>query len=146
MKATEGQVGRVFVMRLEDGDVVPGCIERFAEEKGISVGHAIMLGGMGAGQVVASPRDSGQLPPDPMLLPVEGAHETLGIGVIAPGDDGKPKLHMHGALGRSGHTLTGCLRNGVTTWVMAEVVIYEILGTRVARLTEKESGLAGLRV
>lgn len=136
MKATEGQVGRVFVMRLEDGDVIPGCIERFAEEKGISVGHAIMLGSVGAGQVVAGP----------VLIPVEGEHEVLGLGVIAPGDDGKPMLHMHGALGLSGHTLTGCTRPGVTISAMAEVVIYEILGTRVARLTDKETGLAGLRV
>jgi len=41
MKACEGRIGRVFVMRLEDGDMVPQCIERFAEEKGVSVGQAI---------------------------------------------------------------------------------------------------------
>ena len=52
MKACEGQMGRVFVVRLEDGDIVPGCIERFAEEKGISVGHAILVGGIGDGEVV----------------------------------------------------------------------------------------------
>jgi len=28
MKATEGRIGRVFVMRLEHGDKVPDCIER----------------------------------------------------------------------------------------------------------------------
>jgi len=35
MKACEGHIGRVFVIRLEDGDMVPECIERFAAEKGI---------------------------------------------------------------------------------------------------------------
>ena len=35
MKASEGKIGRVFVVRLEDGDVVPDCIERFAAEKSI---------------------------------------------------------------------------------------------------------------
>jgi len=34
MKACEGKIGRVFVVRLEDGDVVPECIERFARKKG----------------------------------------------------------------------------------------------------------------
>ena len=43
MKACEGRIGRVFVIRLEDGDVVPHCIERFAEENGVSVGQADRL-------------------------------------------------------------------------------------------------------
>ena len=47
MMASEGQVGRVFVLRLEDGDVIPACIEQFAAEKGIAVGHVVLLGGIG---------------------------------------------------------------------------------------------------
>jgi uncharacterized protein len=31
MKATEGRIGRVFIIRLEDGDIVPGCIEKFVK-------------------------------------------------------------------------------------------------------------------
>ena len=52
-----------------------------------------------------------------MLLPIDGAHEVAAVGVIAPGEDGKPVLHIHGALGRSGKTTAGCLRPGVTTWL-----------------------------
>jgi len=37
MKAYEGQLGRVFVIRLEDHDVTPACIESFAAEEKISV-------------------------------------------------------------------------------------------------------------
>ncbi len=33
MKACEGRIGRVFIIELEDGDVVPECIEQFAEQK-----------------------------------------------------------------------------------------------------------------
>jgi len=142
MKACEGQIGRVFVIRLEDGDVVPECIERFAEENGVSVGHAIMIGGIGGGEVVVGPRRSDEMPPDPMLLPVDGAHEVAAVGVLAPGEDGKPVLHIHGALGRSGATLTGCLRPGVTAWLVAEVILYEILGTRAARVKDRASGFA----
>ena len=140
MKASEGKLGRVFVIRLEDGDVLPGCIEKFAEEKGISVGHAVLVGGIGEGQIVVGPRYSRKMPPEPMLLPIDGAHEVAGVGVLAPGEDGKPVLHMHAALGRSGQTVTGCLRPGVTTWVVGEVILYEILGARVARLKDKRSG------
>jgi predicted DNA-binding protein with PD1-like motif len=145
MKASEGRLGRVFVIRLEDGDLLPACIEKFAEEKGISVGHAILVGGIGEGQVVVGPRDSRKMPPEPMLLPVDGAHEVAGVGVIAPGEDGKPILHMHAALGRSGQTMTGCLRPGVTTWMVGEVILYEIRGAKVARVRDKKSGFALLK-
>ena len=142
MKASEGRLGRVFVIRLEDGDVLPGCIERFAQDQQISVGHAIMVGGIGDGQVVVGPRHTEHRPPDPMLLPVDGAHEVVGLGVLAPDEDGRPVLHMHAALGRSGNTLTGCVRPGVTTWLVGEVVLYEILGTETRRVKDESSGFA----
>jgi predicted DNA-binding protein with PD1-like motif len=140
MKACEGRVGRVFVIRLEDGDVVPECIERFAEEIGVSVGQAILVGGIGGGDVVVGPRRSKEMPPEPMLLPVDGAHEVAGVGVLAPDEDGKPALHIHAALGRAGRTMTGCLRQGVTTWLVGEVILYEVLGTKVVRIQDKQSG------
>ena len=140
MKASEGKMGRIFVIRLEDGDIVPGCIERFAEENAISVGHVILVGGIGEGEVVVGPRRSVEMPPQPMLLPIDGAHEVVGVGVLAPGEGGKPVLHIHAALGRAGQTMTGCLRFGVTTWLVAEVLLYEIIGARVTRIMDEESG------
>lgn len=142
MKACEGHMGRVFVIRLEDGDVIPGCIERFAEENGVSVGHVILVGGIRDGEVVVGPRRSEERPVQPILLPIKGVHEVVGAGVLAPDEDGKPILHIHAALGRLDKTLTGCLRFGVTTWLLGEIILYEILGTKAARVRDKESGLA----
>jgi len=140
MKACEGRIGRVFVIRLEDGDVVPECIEHFAGEKGVSVGQAILVGGIGSGDVVVGPRRSEEMPPEPMLLPIDGAHEVVGVGVLAPNEDGKPVLHIHAALGRAGQTMTGCLRHGVTTWLVGEVILYEILGADMMRIKDEQSG------
>jgi len=70
--------------RLEHGDIIPDCIEKFAEERKVSVGQVIMIGGIGEGQVVVGPRRSSEMPPEPMLIPVDGAHEVMGAGVIAP--------------------------------------------------------------
>ncbi|MFC1988208.1 PPC domain-containing DNA-binding protein [Chloroflexota bacterium] len=141
MKSCEGHIGRGFVVRLEDGDIVPACLERFAEEKSIKVGHVILIGGIGGGEMVVGPRKSDERPPEPMLLPVDGAHEVVGVGIIAPAKDGKPVLHIHASLGRSGQTITGCLRPGVKTWLVGEAIIYEIVGTDCARLPDKKSGL-----
>ena len=146
MKSCEGQLGRVFMIRLEDGDVLPGCIEDFAEENGVSVGHVILVGGIGDGEVVVGPRRSNESPPQPMLLPIDGAHEVVGIGVLAPGEDGKPILHIHAALGRSGKTMSGCLRPGVTTWLVGEAILYEILGVDAVRIKDEQSGFVLLDV
>ncbi len=142
MKASEGHIGRVFVIRLEHGDVLPECIERFAEENRVSVGQVVLVGGIEGGEVVVGPRRSKERPPEPMLLPVDNANEVVGVGVLAPDQKGKPVLHIHGALGRAGQTMTGCLRPGVTTWLVGEVILCEILGAKAARIKDKESGFA----
>lgn len=140
MKASCGQIGRVFIIRLEDGDIIPGSIENFAAENGIVTGQVILLGGIGGGEVVVGPRNSQAKPPDPMFLPVDGAHEVLAVGLLAPNQSGRPVLHIHGALGRSGKTTTGCLRPGVSTWLVGEVVLCEILGASATRLKDPASG------
>jgi predicted DNA-binding protein with PD1-like motif len=76
------------------------------------------------------------------LLPVDAAHEVVGVGVIPPDTQGKPGLHMHAALGRSGKTMTGCIRPGVTTWLVGEVIIYEILDADVSRVKDAASGFS----
>jgi len=120
MKACQGQMGRVFIIRLEDGDVIPDCIERFAEENGISAGQVTLVGGITGGEVVVGPKRTD--------------------GLLALDESGKPKLHIHGALGRSGQTLTGCLRPGVTTWLVVEAILYEVLGVKPVRVRNDESG------
>jgi len=142
MKATEGKIGRIFVIRLEDGDKIPESIERFAAEKGISAAQVILLGGINSGQVVAGPRYSDIMPPDPVLIPVDGAHEVLGAGLLIPGEDGEAVLHIHAALGRTGQTLTGCLRPGVETWLVGEVILFEITGIKAVRIMDQKSGFS----
>lgn len=146
MKATEGKIGRVFIIRLEDGDRLPICIEEFARDNNIMVGQIIMVGGIGGGQVVVGPRKSDEMPPEAMLVPLDGAHEVVSAGSIAPDKNGNPAVHMHAALGRAGKTTTGCLRPGVNTWLVGEVFIYEILGTTAVRAEDKKSGFELLDV
>ena len=146
MQVGEGKIGRVFVIRLEDGDLLPACIERFAEEKRIKHGFVLLVGGIGGGQVVVGPRYSERMPPEPMLLPIDGAHEVAGVGVLAPGEDDNIVLHMHAAMGRSGKTTTGCVRPGVTTWLVGEAILYEIVGVDAKRILDKKSGFALLQV
>ncbi len=142
MKAAEGKMGRVFLIRLEDGDEVPGSIERFAAEKQVSAGYALFVGGVGGGRVVVGPRESDARPPEPMERAIEDAHEVAAVGVLAPDEEGTPVLHIHGALGRSGSTVSGCFRKGVATWVTGEVILYEITGTAAVRVPDPAVGFS----
>ena len=146
MLATHGRPGRIFVIRLEQGDTIPEDIDAFAKENGIIHGSVLLIGGIGGGQLVVGPRDSEELPPEPMLLPIDGAHEIVGIGLIAPDSNGVPKMHMHASLGRSGQTKTGCIRPGIETWLVGEAVIFEILGANAVRLRDNETGFELLNI
>lgn len=146
MRYTEGKAGRVFILQLEQGDVIPGSIEAFAAEHNIQVAQVTLVGGVSKGNVVVGPRETGAKKPDPMLLPVSEAHEILAAGIIAPTENGKPVLHIHGALGRSGQTLSGCLRPGLETWLTGEAVIYEITGVDAKRLLHPETGFRLLHI
>jgi predicted DNA-binding protein with PD1-like motif len=145
MQATQGRTGRVFVLRLERGDKIPACIEDFARANGIRMGSVLLIGGIGGGQIVVGPRDSAGLPPEPMLIPIDGAHEVIGVGLIAPDKNGVSGMHMHASLGRAGQTKTGCVRPGIETWHVCEVVIYEIVDAIAARLPDENTGFELLR-
>jgi uncharacterized protein len=144
MIAQEGNLGRVFTLRLEDGDRIPDCIEEFAKEKGVEAAFCALLGGIGSGEVVSGPENGAERPIRPILRHVGNVHEAVAVGSIFPSEDGEPKLHMHAALGRESGTLTGCVRNGVTVWQVCEVVIMEIIGTGMRRVFDPEKGFAFL--
>jgi predicted DNA-binding protein with PD1-like motif len=140
MQVEECQAGRVFVIRLEDGDMLPGCIEDFAGKKRVRHGFVLLVGGIGSGQIVVGPRKTDEMPPDPMFIPIDGVHEVVAAGILAPGEDGKVVLHLHGSLGRAGQAKTGCLRPGVSTWLVGEAILYEITGAAARRVKDQKSG------
>ncbi len=140
MKSAEGTVGRVFVLRLEDGDRIPDCIEEFAQEKGIKGGFCSLLGGIGKGRLVEGPEDGAASPVVPMLRQIENVHEAVALGTLFPSEDGTPRLHMHAALGRDGKVRAGCVRAGIDVWKICEVVILEILETGMSRVLDRSTG------
>ena len=64
VKASEGKLGRVFLIRLEEGDDAKASIEQFALEKGVHAAQVFLV-----------------------------ASSTL-AGIIAPDAEGKPSLRM----------------------------------------------------
>lgn len=140
MKSAEGRIGRAFVLRLEDGDRIPDCIEQFAKENGIVGALCALLGGIGEGTLVVGPEDGDASPIVPILEHFKSVHEAAAVGTIFLDEENNPRLHMHAALGREGRTRSGCVRTGVDVWKICEVVILEILDTRMVRRLDETTG------
>ena len=147
MHFTEAKMGRVFVLRLHDGDRLPDVLETFAAEKNVFTALCFFIGGAKENsRVVVGPKDNYTLPPEPMVTLLEGIHEACGVGTIFADEEGKPKLHMHTSFGRSENTVTGCVRMGVEVWQIGEVVILELACEKACRAKNKETGFEFLEI
>jgi len=141
MRYSEARQGRVFILRLEDGEVLHEAVEAFARDKGIRAAALFALGGADEGsRLVVGPRGARGGPPEPMELCLPGVAEAEGVGTIFPNEAGEPVLHMHLACGRESETRTGCVRRGVKVWHVLELVLWELLDTGAARRLEAASG------
>jgi predicted DNA-binding protein with PD1-like motif len=146
MKYSEARYGRIFVIRLEDGDILHETIELFAKKKGIRAATLIILGGADTGsRLVVGPKKGRELPVNPVTRLLDGVHEVTGTGTIFPDEQGKPVLHMHIACGRGAKTVTGCVRTGVKTWHVLEAVLFELKDTKAVRVRDRITGFELLR-
>ena len=147
MKYTHAQLGRVLVVRLEDGDVVHECIEEAARAEGIARAAVLLVGGADDGsRIVVGPEDGRTDHISPMERTLRGVHEAVGAGTLFPDEEGIPRLHMHAAFGRDGKGIAGCIRNGVKTWIVGEVLVIELLGGDAVRRVDEASGFELLDV
>ena len=141
MKYSQCKQGRVFVIRLEDGDIVHTEIEKLARQESVKAATLIIIGGADTGsKLVAGPEHGRQNPVLPLQIELDDVHEIVGTGTIFPDIDGKPVLHMHIACGREAETRTGCVRQGVKVWQVMEVILFELVETSGTRVLDPETG------
>jgi predicted DNA-binding protein with PD1-like motif len=147
MQFTEAKLGRIFVLRLHDGDHLPDVLESFAAQNKISQALCFFIGGAKEdSRVVVGPKNGEAVPPEPIVTRLRGVHEACGVGTILADTEGKPKLHMHASFGRGDATITGCVRMGVDVWRIGEVVVFELTGAAAKRATDKETGFEFLEI
>jgi len=141
MKYAEAKQGRIFVIRLEDGDILHECIESLAREKDIRAAALIAVGGADAGsRLIVGPEEGRATEIRPQELVLDEVHEVAGTGTLFPDEDGHPMIHMHLAAGRGDKTVTGCVREGVKVWHVLEVILIELLDTDAARKLDPKTG------
>jgi predicted DNA-binding protein with PD1-like motif len=141
MQYSEGRLGRVFVIRLEDGEDLIGSIQQFVEKMGLSTGLIIFLGALREGRLITGPKEPTIPPGPPFVEDLKGAWETFGVASIYPGDGGMPAVHIHASAGHDDLALTGCLRERATTYLVVEAVVFEFLGLEARREIDERTGL-----
>jgi predicted DNA-binding protein with PD1-like motif len=144
VKYSTAGLGRVFVVRLEDGDVVHEAIEELARREGVQRAAVLVLGGADDGsRLVVGPRlgrPTAGMPIEPVERLLDGVHEMAGVGTLFPDDAGRPVLHLHAAFGRGDRVSAGCIRRGVATWVIGEAIVIELTGNAAARRVNPATG------
>jgi predicted DNA-binding protein with PD1-like motif len=146
MKYSQAKPGRIFVIRLEDGDVVHEEIEKLAREQSIKAAALIVVGGADKeSHLVVGPEQARTTPVIPMTHIIDDVHEVSGVGTLFPDEDGNPMVHMHVACGREKSTVTGCIRNGVFVWQVMEIVLFELIDTTGVRKVDPGTGFKLLK-
>ena len=56
MQYTEGQIGRVFVVRIDDGEDMLISLHQFVNDKSIQAGSILFLGALMSGRMVTGPK------------------------------------------------------------------------------------------
>ena len=141
MQYSEGNLGRVFVLRMDDGEDLIASLQRFVQEKRIESGMALFIGALRDGRVVTGPEaEAAIIPPTPHFEDFESAWEVFGMATIYPSKEG-PKMHIHSGMGRGREALLGCIRDKAEVYLIVEAVLFEICGLVAERAWDEKMQL-----
>ena len=139
MQYSEGSLGRVFVLRMDDGEDMLESIQKFVKEKSIGSGMMLFLGAMKDGRAVTGP-EKPVIPPTSHFEAFDSAWEVFGMATVYPSATG-PKIHMHSSMGRGRAALVGCIRDKSSVYLIVEAVLIEFKGLDARREMDERTGL-----
>ena len=145
MKYSEGNTGRVFVLKFDNDDDLNAELEKFAVKEKIKTAFFIFLGGIKSGKIVAGPKKA-VMPPVPAWVSFDSGWEVFGTGSVFTDEDKKPCVHIHTAMGKSKKTLTGCVRKDSRVFGAVEAVLYEVKGAKASKGIDPATGLKMLKI
>ncbi len=145
MRYSEGAFGRVFMVKFEDGDDLLEGLMQVASRENIRAATILLLGGIRSAGVVVGPREP-VVPPDPVWKSLNDGRELIAFGTVFRKADGQPAVHLHGAMGRQGDTVLGCIRKETTAYLVIEAVIAEITGLSARRELDEKTGVVTLQL
>jgi len=139
MQYSEGRIGRIFMIRIDDGEDLLESIQHFVVSHEIRSGLVLFLGAFRQGSLVTGPQEL-VIPPIPHFEHITGGWEIFGIGTIYRGEGG-PKIHYHMTAGKGKESITGCLRDKATIYLVIEAVLFEFLGIYGKKMEDPITGI-----
>ncbi len=139
MQYSEGNLGRIFVLRMDHGEDLIASLQKFLQEKKIESCMALFMGALCDGRAVTGP-EVPVVPPVPHYEDFESAWEVFGMATVYPSSEG-PMLHIHSGLGRGTRTIVGCIRERAEVYLIVEVVLLEFSGLKAERVWDEKTGL-----
>jgi predicted DNA-binding protein with PD1-like motif len=141
LKHSAANRGRIFILRLEDREIVQTSIENYALKMGIKSASVQLLGGIDKGsKIIVGAAGGRTLPVEPMVIVLDEMYEVAGNGTIFCTESGMPHLHCHISCGRGDKSICGDIRDGVIVWHIMEVIITELLNCDALRKKDPVTG------
>ena len=144
MKYTKGQVGRIFLAKFEDDDILTDKLAELARKEKIKAGVMVFLGALKKGKLVTGPKKP-VIPPEPNWVSFKDGWEVMGVGTVFINSKG-PQIHIHSAMGKKQKTLIGCVRKDSKVFLVIEAVIFELKGIKATKDIDPKTGLNLLKI
>jgi hypothetical protein len=144
MKYTKGSIGRIFVLKFEDDDVLIDKLSAFIKKEKIKSATMIFIGALKKGDLVTGPKKP-VIPPEPNWVSFKDGWETMGIGTMFTNKQG-PQIHIHSAMGKKLKTLTGCVRKDSKVFLVIEAIVFELKGVKATKDIDLVTGLNLLKI
>jgi len=144
MQYTKGTIGRVFVLKFEDDDVVIDKLNVFLKEERVKSATMIFLGALKKGNLVTGPKKP-VIPPQPNWVAFKDGWEVMGMGSVFTNKTG-PQIHIHASMGKKNKVLTGCVRNDCNVFLVVEAVVFELKGVKATKEIDPKTGINLLQI
>jgi len=144
MQYTKGTIGRIFLLKFKDDDILIKEIERLARKERLKAAALVFIGALKKGDLVTGPKKP-VIPPEPNWVKFDKAWEVMGIGTIFTNKSG-PQIHIHTAMGKRQKTLTGCVRKDTKVFLVIEAVLFELKSVKATKDIDPKTGLNLLKI
>ena len=144
MKYTKGRMGRVFVVKFDDGDIFLEKLAVLVKKEKIEAAALVFLGALRKGDLVTGPKKP-VIPPMPNKVAFKNAWEVMGVGSIFTNASG-PQIHINTSMGQKKKVLTGCVRGKSKVFLVIEAFVFELSGVSATKSLDLTTGLNLLKI
>jgi len=144
MKYTKGSIGRVFLLKFEDDDILLDELDALARNEKLKAATFVFLGALKKGHIVTGPKKP-VIPPEPNWKKFKDGWEVMGIGTIFTNKTG-PQIHIHTSMGKKDKVITGCVRKDSKVFLVIEAIVFELKGIKATKAIDPKTGLNLLKI